>query len=245
MAAWGPRRSAAAIEILRQEATALRVGGLPWKDVAERLGVSGSYAHNLVNGRKTRERARRRVPPSDGGVRCWICGDSMRTLPRHLATAHGLTTKEYRTRFPGADLVNEDVRAIGRDRASDGGYSKHWTRARMISAIKSWNARHGEPPRVNEWLRPSRKQYFAGTPKVIRSYPTVPAVMTEFGSWNAAMAAAGLEPRRPGTGQKQKSHCRQGHPLSGENLRVHRDGERECRTCARARTRKFYAKSRG
>lgn len=115
----------------------------------------------------------------------------------------------------------------------------------MISAIKSWNARHGEPPRVNEWLRPSRKQYFAGTPKVIRSYPTVPAVMTEFGSWNAAMAAAGLEPRRPGTGQKQKSHCRQGHPLSGENLRVHRDGERECRTCARARTRKFYAKSRG
>lgn len=31
-----------------------------------------------------------------------------------------------------------------------------------------------------------------------------------------------------------KTHCKRGHPLSGDNLFVRRDGRRRCRTCERA-----------
>jgi len=34
-----------------------------------------------------------------------------------------------------------------------------------------------------------------------------------------------------------KTHCIHGHPLSGENLRVKKDGKRDCRECARQRNR--------
>lgn len=32
---------------------------------------------------------------------------------------------------------------------------------------------------------------------------------------------------------KRKTHCAKGHPFSGENLYVHKDGHRECKTCNR------------
>lgn len=47
---------------------------------------------------------------------------------------------------------------------------------------------------------------------------------------NADMIAKGRA--RQGVRQSQKTHCVHGHPLSGENLRIH-DGRRFCRTCAR------------
>lgn len=34
------------------------------------------------------------------------------------------------------------------------------------------------------------------------------------------------------------THCKRGHPLSGENLRMSVDGKRICRTCSRERQRK-------
>ena len=34
--------------------------------------------------------------------------------------------------------------------------------------------------------------------------------------------------------QKNKTHCKHGHPYSGDNLHVRPDGERECRTCRKA-----------
>lgn len=40
----------------------------------------------------------------------------------------------------------------------------------------------------------------------------------------------------PSSAQREQTHCRQGHPLSGENLYVH-DGHRSCRMCRRIRNR--------
>lgn len=41
----------------------------------------------------------------------------------------------------------------------------------------------------------------------------------------------------------RKTHCtRGGHPLSGPNLRIERDGRRKCRTCHRADTARWRAK---
>jgi hypothetical protein len=35
----------------------------------------------------------------------------------------------------------------------------------------------------------------------------------------------------------RKTHCRKGHPLSGDNLVIHNDGRRRCRICIRAKKR--------
>ena len=43
-----------------------------------------------------------------------------------------------------------------------------------------------------------------------------------------------------------KTHCPQGHPLSGDNLYVRPNGKRECRTCHREHARRRYrAKEEG
>lgn len=46
--------------------------------------------------------------------------------------------------------------------------------------------------------------------------------------------------RTGGTGQhnRMKTHCPQGHPLSGENLYTHKGG-RQCKTCMAAHSRKY------
>lgn len=42
-----------------------------------------------------------------------------------------------------------------------------------------------------------------------------------------------------GGGGKQKTHCKRGHPLSGENLYVSPKGARRCRTCHNDRMRAY------
>lgn len=43
----------------------------------------------------------------------------------------------------------------------------------------------------------------------------------------------------------RKTHCDNGHPLSGENLHVRPNGRRVCRACGRARARRHRAKRAG
>jgi hypothetical protein len=65
-----------------------------------------------------------------------------------------------------------------------------WTRETIIYAFELWHRRHLCSPTVAEWRR-------AG-----ESHPSVTTVRTVFGSWNSAVAAAGLRPRRPGEARK-------------------------------------------
>jgi len=39
---------------------------------------------------------------------------------------------------------------------------------------------------------------------------------------------------------RSKTHCKNGHAFSPENTYVYPNGERECRTCQRARKRERY-----
>lgn len=41
------------------------------------------------------------------------------------------------------------------------------------------------------------------------------------------------------------THCKHGHPLSGENLYVTRKGVRQCRECVRAAKRRHYHRTKG
>jgi len=45
--------------------------------------------------------------------------------------------------------------------------------------------------------------------------------------------------------QRAKTHCPQGHPYAGENLRVNASGGRVCRECERAKSRRYKQSKRG
>jgi len=47
-----------------------------------------------------------------------------------------------------------------------------------------------------------------------------------------------------GIREKEKTHCKHGHPFSGSNLRVNKNGSRTCITCACLRSADFRHKKR-
>jgi hypothetical protein len=64
-----------------------------------------------------------------------------------------------------------------------------WTREAIVLAIQEWAEDHGGvPPRAGDWKSRTDE----------RRWPYVFSVTTYWGSWNAAIQAAGFEPRRNG-----------------------------------------------
>lgn len=68
-----------------------------------------------------------------------------------------------------------------------GSKKKLWTKETIIAAMKAWVEEYGDQPRSTQWQR--------STPGV---HPGTSTVLYVFGSWNAAIEAAGLTPRKPG-----------------------------------------------
>lgn len=46
------------------------------------------------------------------------------------------------------------------------------------------------------------------------------------------------------SGRAHPSHCKYGHPFSGDNLYIKPNGKRQCRTCARRASREWHAAKR-
>lgn len=69
------------------------------------------------------------------------------------------------------------------------------TRAEVLQSLRDWSTRFGEPPSQQDW-----KGWTAGPSSPwVREFPRWPSansVRTHFGSWNAALAEAGLPLRR-------------------------------------------------
>jgi hypothetical protein len=101
-----------------------------------------------------------------------------------------------------------------------GGKPVFWTEAKIIAALQRDAARRGRAPTLFEWGRAVRGRRPAG-----------PTVVERFGSWNAALEQAGLEPR---TGHLPRTHCALGHELV--------DGS--CATCRKASRRRYQARRR-
>src|SRR5687767_8551429 len=77
-----------------------------------------------------------------------------------------------------------------------------WTREAIIEKIREWNDRYGEPPCSADW-NPSLARWRAQEWRAERYrdgvWPSTNAAKRPFGgSFDAAIRAAGLEPRRPG-----------------------------------------------
>jgi hypothetical protein len=186
-----------------------------------------------------KRRARSRPTPTDGGVRCEVCGDVFRNLGPHLIL-HGLNSRTYRQRFPGAATVNEDVRVISRDQLADRVGSAYWTPERIIRAIVADTERRGRPPTAPEW--DTRKG------AVNRSFgwrgdrPSASRTAKVFGSWMAALEAAGVADQAKMN--RAKTHCKHGHPLTGPRADVYvtKAGTRSCRVCQKIWQRERRAK---
>lgn len=67
--------------------------------------------------------------------------------------------------------------------------NRYWTQQRIIDAIKAWHRAHGRPPIAPEWVTPRDR---------VGEIPPVSTVQREFGTWRAAIIAAGFECKERG-----------------------------------------------
>lgn len=136
--------------------------------------------------------------------RCPHCGHSKPTWTpgrilealREDAAARGRTPFQYEWRAatigtPAAETVREmfgswasALALAGLEPAIRSNSVRHWTRDEVIAAIFDWRYRHGGLPRAHDWAHQTAET------------PSWQQVRRLFGSWNAAIAAAGYEPRR-------------------------------------------------
>lgn len=80
-----------------------------------------------------------------------------------------------------------------------------WNKETVVAAMRRWREKYGCPPSATDW-NPSMADTSCTpeTASIIRKRfyadhnPPVSAVQRVFGSWNAAMDAAGFAPRGPG-----------------------------------------------
>lgn len=80
---------------------------------------------------------------------------------------------------------------------------KRWPQEAILAAVWAWNERYGEPPAVTDW-NPYEAERVADLQRLERfragNWPTFMTVIEAFGSWNAAIEAAGCAPRSAGGG---------------------------------------------
>jgi hypothetical protein len=97
-------------------------------------------------------------------------------------------------------------------KAAGGRRVTRWTRELIIEKIREWEARYGEPPCSADW-NPSLARWRAQDWRAERYrdgvWPSTNAAKRPFeGSFDAAVRAAGFEPRRPGPRPKPRAGAR-------------------------------------
>lgn len=165
---------------LARRVAKLRQTGMSTAEIARRAKLSESYVYELINDptgeakrQRKRDYRRRNTRP------CPRCGHEM----------------------PGR---NDTQRDRGRTRVC----ASCWNEEHAISdedildAIRWWHDRYGEPPTSRDWGNSGSRtpisrlqQERLDDARSIRELPSVTAVTSHFGSWPAAIEAAGLTPR--------------------------------------------------
>lgn len=91
-------------------------------------------------------------------------------------------------------------------RAHNPSQEQFWTQERVVQAIRKWHETYGQPPAACDW-NVSPSQLARRTPEAAKRivdrweagyWPHVVTVIARFGSWSAAISAAGLTPRKRG-----------------------------------------------
>lgn len=163
---------------LRERAAELRSHGHGYNSIARAVGISNSTvirwldptfnARQLANCRATKERYR--------GV-CEECGG-----PTSGCNGPGTAARYCAHCAPGINAI--------------------WTRESVVEAIRYFAERYGQPPSAQKWspslARQGNRDDLAERFYEDGCWPHTNSVLVLFGSWNAAIAAAGFTPRRPG-----------------------------------------------
>jgi hypothetical protein len=160
----------------------LRREGVIYREIAERLGISRSYASELwldPDGSKASERK-----DSYGGV-CIDCGAP--------------TTGSY-----GRALAPERCNDCSLARQSA---DRHWTREAVLDAIKRFASAHGRPPTADEW---STADPVNGYPPRTAVYSAGRKSSAHFDKWADAIEAAGFERPRVGGYVRRPRNPRKG-----------------------------------
>jgi hypothetical protein len=171
-----------------RRAALLREQGLSGLQIARELGISRSYAYELLDdpdGLKVKARKERYAQP------CVDC----------------------RAPTSGSEGRREDARCQSCAAAKSGREKRLWTRELIIARIREWAALHGEPPAVPDWNPPAarlahdeaRAQRFEAAGG---HWPWTSDVIERFGTWNTAISAARYEPRAPHGGSGNQLRAR-------------------------------------
>lgn len=127
-------------------------------------------------------------------------------------TAHIIAARKHRRLRDEAHRSRTRHLAVQRRLRMGGGII--WTREAITERIQSWVEFYGRPPSAMEW-NPSDaiargRRDWADRYYTDGCWPNSWTVQEGFGSWNAAIAAAGYTPRKPGG---KDPEVRPGHPL--------------------------------
>jgi hypothetical protein len=113
---------------------------------------------------------------------CAECGRELKTLNAHLRAAHQMTVPEYRKLYPGHETTSDEMRA-----------NSTWALVRPLHWEKIWSREY-----LIDYLIHKYEQGQSLSPwKIYRDEPSVHAIAKAyFGSYRAAIEAAGLDYRR-------------------------------------------------
>lgn len=149
-------------------------------------------------------------PPRGGRRRKW-CSDRCRkrTLYSGECVDCGKPTSGDRP-----DGIS--VRCLRCHNVKNGISRKVWTREAIIAAIQLWARKYGDPPSLADWNVSQVRDVLRDEKRVARyeresragACPGFTTVIHEFGSWNAAIAESGFEPRPPHGGGGNASRRR-------------------------------------
>jgi hypothetical protein len=98
-----------------------------------------------------------------------------------------------------------------------------WTSERILETIRAWAAEHGEPPAMADWNPWASEHAYGDAERAQRArlglrdghHPSATHVVYAFGTWSAALEAAGFEGRAAhgGGGNVRRRRNQRPHPV--------------------------------
>lgn len=154
-------------------------------------------------------------------VECHCCGEWFVGLALHVWQIHDLTAREYKSIF-GLRLTYSLLSPVVHERRAQ----------QLVGSVAALMRENRETNRISPVvaLTTEQRSHLMSKPKALQ----VRKLPSHQERW-----AHNIEKMRDtaSANQRAQTHCKRGHLLSGDNLRVNKRGYRVCRQCERQRQR--------